>query len=159
VVVPMLAPDAAHATYRVDWQQVRDAISARTRMLIVNFPHNPTGICLQNDDIAALERIVEETGILILSDEVYEHLVFDGHEHLSLARSPILAPNTIAVFSFGKTYSATGWKVGYCCALAALTSEIRKVHQFTVFTVTSPMQAGLAEYMKNPDPYHALPLF
>lgn len=152
VVVSMLPPDAAHSVYRVDWQQVRDAIGPKTRMLILNFPHNPTGIRLQKNDIAALETIVQETGILLLSDEVYEHLVFDGEEHLSLARSEILAANSVTVFSFGKTYSATGWKVGYCCAPEALTTEIRKVHQFMVFTVTSPMQVGLAQYMKDPRP-------
>jgi len=159
VVVPMLAPDSGNANYRVDWQRVRDAITEKTRMMILNFPHNPTGICLQRSDIEALESIVEQTGILLLSDEVYEHLVFDGHEHLSLARSPLLAAHTIAVFSFGKTYSATGWKIGYCCAPQELTAEIRKVHQFMVFTVTSPMQFGLAEYMKDPQPYRDLPPF
>ncbi len=159
VAVPMQAPDESSQVYRVDWQRVRDAIGPKTRMLILNFPHNPTGIRLQEEDIAALEAIVQETGIMLLSDEVYEHLVFDGHEHLSLARSPILAANTIAVFSFGKTYSATGWKIGYCCAPASLTAEIRKVHQFMVFTVTSPMQFALAQYMKDPKPYLDLQAF
>src|SRR5690606_34453157 len=105
VIVPMLAPDEDNPTYRVDWQRVRDAINGKTRMMVLNFPHNPTGICLQESDIEALETIVQQTGILLLSDEVYEHLVFDGHEHLSLARSPVLAAHTVAVFSFGKTYS------------------------------------------------------
>lgn len=153
VIVPMDAPNKQVQRYRVDWQRVRDAITRKTRMLIINFPHNPTGIILQKQDLEALERIVQETGILMLSDEVYEHIVFDGQQHLSLACSPLLAEHAIVISSFGKTYNATGWKVGYCCAPASLAKEIRKVHQFMVFTVTSPMQVALANYMKNPAPY------
>lgn len=156
VVVPMLAPTQDNSVYRIDWQRVRDAISSKTRMLVINFPHNPTGIRLQQSDLDSLEQIVTATGILVLSDEVYEHLVFDGYEHLSLARNPILAAHAVTVFSFGKTYSATGWKIGYCCAPEKLMAEIRKVHQFMVFTVTSPMQHGIARYMKDPKPYLAL---
>ena len=153
IIVPMVAPSDHHPLYRVDWQRVRDAINGKTRMLIINFPHNPTGITLQQEDMEALERIVEDTGILVLSDEVYEHIVFDGHQHLSLARSPVLANHSVIISSFGKTYNATGWKVGYCCAPPPMTQEIRKVHQFMVFTVTSPMQVALARYMRDPAPY------
>ena len=156
VIVPMLAPDARHETYRVDWQHVRDAITSRTRALILNFPHNPTGINLKRSDLDALEQIVEGTDIFLISDEVYEHIVFDGQQHQSLSRRPSLAARSVVLSSFGKTYHVTGWKVGYCCAPAALTTEIRKIHQFNVFTVTSPMQWALARYMT--DPRHHLEL-
>lgn len=159
VIVPMQAPDAAHTTYRVDWQRVRDAITAKTRALVLNFPHNPTGINLEEDDLDALERIVEETGILLISDEVYEHIVFDGASHQSLSRRNSLAAHSVVISSFGKTYHVTGWKVGYCCAPAALTAEIRKVHQFNVFTVTTPMQYALARYMANPEKHLGLASF
>jgi len=150
VVVPMTAPDESHNTYRVDWQRVRDAITSKTAALIVNFPHNPTGINLQESDLDALERIVEETGIFVISDEVYEHVVFDGEKHQSLCRRKALAERSVVISSFGKTYHITGWKIGYCCAPAAVTAEIRKLHQFNVFTVVSPMQYALARYMSNP---------
>lgn len=150
VIVPMQAPDSNHPTYRVDWQRVRDAVSPRTRALILNFPHNPTGINLDASDLDALECIVEETGIFLISDEVYEHVVFDGEEHQSLCRRKSLAERSVVISSFGKTYHVTGWKVGYCCAPAAITAEIRKLHQFNVFTVVAPMQYALARYMANP---------
>jgi len=156
VIVPMLAPDADHITYRVDWQRVRDAITPRTRALMLNFPHNPTGINLEEGDLDALERIVEETGILLISDEVYEHIVFDQATHKSLARRESLAAHSVVIFSFGKTYHVTGWKIGYCCAPAALMAEIRKVHQFNVFTVSTPMQYAVARYMADPQKHLAL---
>lgn len=159
VIVSMLAPDAEHATYRVDWQRVRDAITPKTRALILNFPHNPTGINLTESDLDALERIVEETGILLISDEVYEHIVFDGEQHQSLSRRKSLAENSVVISSFGKTYHVTGWKIGYCCAPAAITTEIRKVHQFNVFTVVSPMQWALARYMAKPERHLGLSAF
>lgn len=159
VIVPMNAPDSSCETYRVDWQRVRDAITAKTRALIINFPHNPTGINLQESDLDALEEIVEQTGILLISDEVYEHIVFDGAQHQSLARRERLAAHSVVVSSFGKTYHVTGWKVGYCCAPAALTAEIRKVHQFNVFTVASPMQYALARYMSDASRYLSLAEF
>lgn len=159
VIVSMQAPTQDRPQYKVDWQKVRDAISPRTRMLIINFPHNPTGINLQESDLDALELIVSETGIILLSDEVYEHIVFDGKQHQSLARRETLAANSIVVSSFGKTYHTTGWKVGYCCAPKELSTEIRKVHQFMVFTVSSPMQVALAHYMKDPAPYLDLSSF
>lgn len=150
VIVPMDAPDKQRARYRVDWQRVRDAVTSKTRALIINFPHNPTGINLTDSDLDALENIVEETGIFIISDEVYEHVVFDGENHQSLARREKLAHHSVVISSFGKTYHITGWKVGYCCAPAAVTAEIRKLHQFNVFTVVAPMQYALARYMSNP---------
>ncbi|WP_397476200.1 methionine aminotransferase [Pusillimonas sp.] len=161
VVVPMNPP--SHSTsqpcYTVDWQRVEDAITSRTRLLVINFPHNPTGIVLLEQDLDALEHLVEKHGILLLSDEVYEHIIFDGHTHLSLSTRPKLVQNTIVVSSFGKTYHITGWKMGYCTAIPAITNEIRKVHQFTVFTTSSPFQHALAQYMTNPLPYMQLAAF
>lgn len=159
VIVPMQPPTKQTPLYQVDWQAVRKAITAKTRMLILNFPHNPTGINLKAEDLDALESIVNETGILLLSDEVYEHIVFDGQIHQSLSRRQALANNAIVISSFGKTYNATGWKIGYCCAPQWMSSEIRKVHQFMVFTVTSPMQVALAHYMQDPEPYLGLSAF
>lgn len=159
VIVSMEAPTIQYPFYRVDWERVRAAINAKTRMLIVNFPHNPTGINLTSLDMDELERIVMETGILILSDEVYEHIIFDNKPHRSMASRESLAANSIVVSSFGKTYHTTGWKVGYCCAPKILTAEIRKVHQFGVFTVSSPMQVALAEHMEDASPYRELPAF
>ncbi len=156
VVIPMIAPDANHDRHRVDWQRVRDAIGTKTRALILNFPHNPTGINLVEADLDALERIVDETGIILISDEVYEHIVFDGGTHQSLSRREKLAAHSVVISSFGKTYHVTGWKVGYCCAPAKLMAEIRKVHQFNVFTVVVPMQHALARYMANPQHHLAL---
>lgn len=156
VIVPMQAPDASHDTYRVDWQRVRDAITTKTRALILNFPHNPTGINLEESDLDALERIVAETGIFLISDEVYEHIVFDGAKHQSLSRRESLAEKSVVISSFGKTYHVTGWKVGYCCAPSAISAEIRKLHQFNVFTVVSPMQWALARYMAKPERHLSL---
>jgi len=159
VPVPLRAPTTDDPYYRIDWQRVRDAITSRTRLLMLNFPHNPTGAVLDNSDLDALESIVRDTGVLLLSDEVYEHIVFDGRPHASLARRPLLAEHAFVISSFGKTYHTTGWKVGYCCAPRQLSAELRKVHQFMVFTVSSPMQFALAEYMRDPKPYHDLPAF
>ena len=156
VIVPMQAPTRDRPRYSMDWDRVRSAITGKTRMMILNFPNNPTGIVLNENDLAILEQIVNETGILLISDEAYEHIVFDGRIHQSLARSETLAAHAIVISSFGKTYHTTGWKVGYCCAPAAVSAEIRKVHQFVVFTVSSPMQAALADYMRDPAPYTAL---
>lgn len=156
VPVPLRAPTQQDPYYRIDWQRVRDAITSRTRLLMLNFPHNPTGAVLDDSDLDALESIVRDTGVLLLSDEVYEHIVFDGKPHASLARRPLLAQHAFIISSFGKTYHATGWKIGYCCAPRALSAELRKVHQFMVFTVSTPMQVALAEYMQDPKPYTEL---
>jgi methionine aminotransferase len=145
--------------YRVPWDRVAAAVTARTRMIIVNTPHNPTGSVLRAHDLDALAGIVGGTDILILSDEVYEHMVYDGHRHESMSRHPVLAERAFVVSSFGKTYHVTGWKVGYVAAPAALTHEFRKVHQYNVFSVNTPMQHGIAAYMDDPAPYLELPAF
>jgi methionine aminotransferase len=159
VPVPLRAPTAEDPYYRIDWQRVRDAITSRTRLLMLNFPHNPTGAVLDESDLDALESIVRDTGVLLLSDEVYEHIVFDGKPHASLARRPLLAEHAFVISSFGKTYHTTGWKIGYCCAPRRLSAELRKVHQFMVFTVSTPMQVALAEYMRDAKPYMDLAAF
>jgi methionine aminotransferase len=145
--------------YSVPWDELAAAVSPRTRMIVINSPHNPTGSILRRQDLEALAAIVEGTDILILSDEVYEHMVYDGERHESVSRDPRLAERAFVVSSFGKTYHVTGWKVGYVAAPAALTSEFRKVHQYNVFTVNTPMQHGLAGYMRDPAPYLDLPAF
>ncbi|BEV16345.1 pyridoxal phosphate-dependent aminotransferase [Herbaspirillum sp. DW155] len=147
------------AGYSIPWAKVQAAVTPKTRMIMVNTPHNPTGSVMRAADVAALADIVRGTDILILSDEVYEHMVFDGQPHESLARHPELAERSFINSSFGKTYHVTGWKVGYVAAPAALTAEFRKVHQFNVFTVNTPVQYALAEYMKDPAPYLDLPAF
>jgi len=153
VAVPMATPSDADPHYRIDWQRVRDAITPRTRLLILNSPHNPTGMVLTDADLDTLTDIVRDSRITLVSDEVYEHVVFDGAVHNSIARRPELAERAFVISSFGKTYHATGWKIGYCCAPAALTTELRRVHQFVVFTVSSPMQHALATFMADPQPY------
>jgi methionine aminotransferase len=143
----------------VPWDLVAAALSPRTRLIVVNSPHNPTGSVLRRADIDALSDIVRGTDILILSDEVYEHMVYDGAAHASICRYPELAERAFVVSSFGKTYHVTGWKIGYVAAPAALSAEFRKVHQYNVFTVNTPMQHGIAAYMADPAPYLALPAF
>ena len=145
--------------YGVPWDRVASAVTARTRLIVINSPHNPTGSILREQDLAALADIVRDTDILVLSDEVYEHMVYDGVRHESVARHPELARRAFVVSSFGKTYHVTGWKIGYVAASAALTAEFRKVHQFNVFTVNTPVQHGLAAYLADPDPYLQLPSF
>ncbi len=145
--------------YSVPWQKVAAAVTTRTRLIMINSPHNPTGSVLREADIEALAQIVRGTNILILSDEVYEHMVYDGRRHESVSRHPELAARAFVVSSFGKTYHVTGWKVGYVAAPAALTAEFRKVHQFNVFTVNTPVQHGLAQYMADPAPYLGLAAF
>jgi methionine aminotransferase len=143
----------AHLTlpgYRPDWDEVARLITPRTRMLIVNSPHNPTGTVWTADDMARLSALVKDTDIVLLSDEVYEHMVFDQARHESLLRHPELAERAVVVSSFGKTFHITGWKVAYCVAPAALMAEFRKVHQFVVFTVHAPSQHALADFMKRP---------
>jgi methionine aminotransferase len=156
---PVFVPLDAARGYAPDWDRVRAAITAKTRLLMINFPHNPTGRVLGDDDLAALERIVAETGVLLLSDEVYEHIVFDGVAHRSVMRSPLLASRSVVISSFGKTFHTTGWKVGYACAPKELTAEFRKVHQFMVFAVNTPAQHAFAAYLDDPAPYLTLPAF
>ena len=156
---PVYVPLDAARGYAPDWERIEAAITPKTRMIMLNFPHNPTGRVLQQADLEALEGIVGRHGVWLLSDEVYEHIVFDGTPHASLMRSPALAARTIVVSSFGKTFHTTGWKVGYACAPAALSAEIRKVHQFMVFAVNTPAQHAFATYLKDPAPYRTLPAF
>jgi methionine aminotransferase len=139
--------------YAVPWDKVAAAVTPKTRMIIVNSPNNPTGAILSDHDIACLSDIVRGTQILLLSDEVYEHMVYDDARHESACRHPELAARAFVVSSFGKTYHVTGWKLGYVAAPAMLSAEFRKVHQFNVFTVNSPMQHGLATYMQTPKHY------
>jgi aspartate/methionine/tyrosine aminotransferase len=145
--------------YGVDWDAVEAAITPRTRMIIINSPHNPTGMIFSEEDIRRLTNLTADTDILILSDEVYEHVVFDGQPHRSMARYPTLAERSVVVSSFGKTYSVTGWRVGYCLAPAELMYEIRKVHQFMVFAADTPMQYAFAEALATPDSYLGLSAF
>ena len=147
------------ADYSVPWERVAASVTAKTRLILINSPHNPTGSVLNASDLAALWRIVDGTGIYVLSDEVYEHMVFDGQAHCSVSSHEGLRQRSVVVSSFGKTFHVTGWKVGAVCAPAALMAEFRKVHQFCVFTVNTPMQAALAAYMQNPAPYIDLPGF
>jgi methionine aminotransferase len=147
------------AGYAVPWAKVAAAVTSRTRLIMINSPHNPTGSVLREADIHALADIVRGTGILIVSDEVYEHMVYDGVRHESVCRHPELAARSFVISSFGKTYHVTGWKVGYVAAPAALTAEFRKVHQFNVFTVNTPVQHGIAQYMADPAPYLELASF
>lgn len=139
--------------YFVPWEKVAAAVTPKTRLIMVNSPHNPTGSVLLKDDIRQLTDIVRDTQILILSDEVYEHMVYDDCRHESICRYPELAERALVVSSFGKTYHVTGWKVGFVAAPAMLSAEFRRVHQFNVFTVNTPMQHGLATYMADPMPY------
>ena len=145
--------------FRPDFARIGAAINARTRALIINSPHNPSATVWTDADMLALEALLAPTDVLLISDEVYEHMVFDGVQHCSAARYPGLVERAFVVSSFGKTYHVTGWKVGYVAAPAALTAEFRKVHQFNVFSVNAPMQHGLAAYMANPNPYLELPAF
>jgi len=145
--------------YSVDWDRVRAAITPRTRLLFLNSPHNPTGALLSRADLETLASILEGTRVLVVSDEVYEHIVFDGHRHASVSSVPALAARAFVVSSFGKTYHCTGWKIGTCCAPAALMAEFRKVHQFNVFAVNHPVQSALARWMRESDSAETLPAF
>jgi methionine aminotransferase len=159
VRVQMQAPLDSTQTFSVDWQQVAQAITSKTRMLMLNFPHNPTGAVLTSTDLDQLESLVSGTDIFLLSDEVYEHIIFAEQGHLSLASRPALAARSFVISSFGKTTHTTGWKIGYCCAPPHMTQELRKVHQFLVFTVPSPLQHALAAYTADTSTYLNLPQF
>ena len=139
--------------YKINWQLVKEKITAKTKAIIINSPHNPSGNVLEENDIEALRNIVKDTGIFIISDEVYEHLIFDGKKHLSMLNYPDLYERSFVCFSFGKVYHCTGWKMGYCIAAPALMKEFRKVHQFNCFTCNSPMQYALAAFLQNKDAY------
>lgn len=150
--VPVLI-DLQFPDYRIDWNQVRSKITPRTRMIMLNTPHNPTGAVLREDDIEQLRAVVQDTNILILSDEVYEHLIFDQILHQSMLRYPDLLQRSFVCFSFGKVYHCTGWKLGYCVAPAAFSKEFRKVHQFNCFSCHTPSQVALASFLKNKESY------
>jgi methionine aminotransferase len=147
-------------SFGIDWQRVREAITPKTRMILVNSPHNPSGAVLSRADLDELAAIVRDTPIIVLSDEVYEHIVFDGAEHQSVLRHEELAARSIVVSSFGKTYHCTGWKVGYAVAPKALTAEFRKVHQYLTFCTFNPAQWAFAEFLEStPEHYLELPAF
>jgi methionine aminotransferase len=151
VHLPMQYPD-----FSIDWNAVQHAITPRTRMIVVNTPHNPSGAVLRPADLQQLEHLATTHNLVVLSDEVYERIIFDGIRHESVLHYPALATRSIAVFSFGKTFHTTGWKIGYAVAPAHLTGEIRKVHQFITFSVNTPIQMALAEYLQSPENYLGL---
>ncbi len=146
-------------TFRPDFDKISAAINSKTRAIIINSPHNPSATIWSREDMLKLQEVLAPTDVLLISDEVYEHMVYDGQEHQSAARFPGLAARAFIVSSFGKTYHVTGWKVGFVAAPIALSAEFRKVHQFNVFTVNTPMQYGLASYMADAQPYLTLPAF
>jgi methionine aminotransferase len=145
--------------YAIDWDEVRRAMGPATRLVLLNSPHNPTGRVLTAEDVRQLAALVDGTDLLILSDEVYEHIIFDGVRHESMARHPDLARRSFIVGSFGKTYHTTGWKIGYCLAPAPLTTELQRVHQFVTFASNTPVQHALAEFVDRPSTYLDLPAF
>jgi methionine aminotransferase len=153
--IPLLRP-----SFSIDWQRLRDTVSDRTRLIVINTPHNPSGTCLTQADLDQLADIIRETKITLLCDEVYEHMVFDGAAHVSVHGHAELSERSIVVSSFGKTYHATGWKIGYCVAPKALTAELRKVHQFITFAIATPLQYAIADFMmEHPEWEMELPLF
>lgn len=154
VYVSLQAPD-----YRINWAVVKKMINHRTRMIILNTPHNPTGSIMTEDDIRQLSKLISKTDIILLSDEVYEHILFDKQIHQSMARYPELTSRSFIVSSFGKTFHTTGWKLGYCLAPKQLMTEFRKVHQFLVFSCNTPMQVAIAEFLNNRDHYEGLSEF
>lgn len=143
--------------YKIEWSELKKLVNRRTKMIIINTPHNPTGSVLEEDDLQQLEALVEDTNMMVLSDEVYEHIIFDGKQHQSICKYPKLAQRSIAVFSFGKTFHNTGWKMGYAVAPNEIMKEFRKVHQYNVFCVNAPIQHALAEYLKEESNYLGLP--
>lgn len=145
--------------YRIDWERVRAAITSRTRVIMLNSPHNPTGTVLSEEDIRELTQIVENTDIFIVSDEVYEHLIFDQIPHRSMLRYPLLRERSLVNFSFGKTYHCTGWKLGYCVAPKEVMKEFRKIHQFNAFCCHTPSQVALSRFLRKKDSYLSLPGF
>ncbi len=145
--------------YSYDWDIVRNKISSKTKAIIINSPHNPTGTLIKKEDIIELEKITNGTNILVISDEVYEHITYDNKMHYSLASSDELSKRTFVISSFGKTYHTTGWKMGYCAAPEYLTKEFRKMHQFIVFSVNTPIQYAYAEFMKQEERYLSLGMF
>ncbi len=148
ILIPLKTPG-----YRIDWDAIRNAITSKTKVIIINSPHNPTGTVLDESDIQELRKTVAGTNMYIISDEVYEHLIYDGLPHLSLLRYPDLMERSFVCFSFGKVYNCTGWKLGYVVAPSALTIALRKIHQFNCFSCFTPTQVALAEFITNKDTY------
>jgi methionine transaminase len=148
-----------HPTYAIDWELVKTKITSRTRMIMINSPHNPTGAVLSENDLLQLQGITHDTNILILSDEVYEHLIFNDIQHQSILRYPELLERSFVTFSFGKTYHCTGWKLGYCIAPEYLMKEFRKIHQFNCFTCNTPLQVGIATHLQTNKDYIGLGKF
>ena len=148
--------DLSFPDYRIDWNKVKEKLTKRTKAIMINSPHNPTGSVLDENDISQLRQIVENTGIFIISDEVYEHLIFDGKQHHSILLYPDLLERSFVCFSFGKVYHCTGWKLGYCIASPALMKEFRKIHQFNCFSCDTPKQVALASFLKNREHYTGL---
>ncbi len=146
-------------TFGIDWQEVENSISPKTKLIIINTPHNPTGAVLDKSDLEKLEQLITKYNLYVISDEVYEHIIFDGKTHESILKYPSIYKKGIAIFSFGKTFHATGWKTGYMIAPEAITKELRKMHQFNVFCTNTPVQYGIAKYMQNEDNYLPLPKF
>lgn len=142
--------------YHIDWNEVKKLVSSRTKMIIINSPHNPSGSILSEADLKALQRLTHNTGIIVLSDEVYEHIIFENKTHESVCRYPGLAERSLIACSFGKTFHATGWKTGYCIGPENLMKEFRKSHQFIVFCVNTPLQYALADFLEDPSNYHGL---
>ncbi len=154
VPVQLSTPD-----FSINWKEVATKITSKTKMVIINTPHNPSGMVMSRNDMLELEKLLSGTNIILLSDEVYEHIIFDGQEHQSAARFAGLAERAFITASFGKTFHTTGWKLGYCIAPKALMDEFRKVHQFNVFCCNHPMQYALSEYLKTPEKYLSLSAF
>jgi methionine aminotransferase len=151
VYIQLKAPD-----YRIDWSEVKKLINQRTRLIVLNTPHNPTGTVMSSSDMLQLEKLTKHSEIVVLSDEVYEHIVFDALQHQSVTRYPGLAERSFVVSSFGKSFHATGWKIGYCMGPSNLMNEFRKIHQFMVFSVNTPIQYALAEYLNSTDAFQEL---
>jgi len=157
--VPLLIADN-NSDFAIDWEKLRATLNERTRLIILNFPHNPTGAILHADDLERLASLIGNSNCLLLSDEVYEHIVFDGQQHVSLLDHDELWDRTMIVSSFGKTFHATGWKVGYCLAPAYLSTEFRKVHQFATFSINTPVQHAIADFLESePGFYEDLSVF
>ncbi|WP_299553545.1 methionine aminotransferase [Seonamhaeicola sp.] len=149
----------ASVDFKVDWNEVREKLNDKTKMIIINSPHNPTGSVFSKEDMLTLQELTRNTDIIVLSDEVYEHMIYDGLQHQSACLFPDLKLRTFVVASFCKTFHNTGWRIGYCCAPRELMKEFIKVHQFNVFCIHHPTQKGIADYMKNPEHYLGLPGF
>ena len=154
IYIPLRMPD-----FSVDWEKVKSAINPKTRLIMVNTPHNPTGFVWSQEDINMLAKLIQDTDIYVVSDEVYEHISFDGRTHISLMTHQVLKERTFVCGSFGKTFHVTGWKIGYCLAPRELTSEFRKIHQFVTFSTPTPLQYALAEYLEAPEHYLSIPDF